>query len=79
MVGILPTLSVVLYPLWESKLYIGGGTAAVGSGESVQDSIESMDPKDDEGFQQFREALVKKITQYEVITVHMICTIFYNA
>lgn len=43
----------------------GGVLATAGSEENAQGSLDSMDPKDAEGFLQFREALVKKITQYE--------------
>jgi hypothetical protein len=59
--------------LWESKIYTGGVLATAGSEENAQGSLDSMDPKDAEGFLQFREALVKKITQYEVISIFVHC------
>lgn len=45
----------------------GGGQATAESEDQGQDSIDNLDPKDDEGFQQLGKALVKKITHYEVI------------
>lgn len=71
-------LHKLLYLLSITSLSFCKGDAANSSETKGACSIDDMNPTDDEGFKQLREALVKKITRYEVTDSFNFCDCFMS-